>query len=351
MGSDPLALRTSIHWHGMRQLGSNLHDGVNGVTECPIPPNGGKRVYSFLATQYGTGWYHSHFSAQYGNGVVGSIQIYGPASLPYDIDLGVFPVTDYYYATADDIVESTKNNGPPASDNVLFNGTNIHPITGAGAYAKVKLTRGKRHLLRLINPSVDNHFTLSLVGHTMTIVAADLVPVNSFTTDSVFLGVGQRYDVTIDASQNVDNYWFNVTFGGNQLCGLSNNEYPAAIFSYEGAPDALPTNKGVPPPDSKCLDSLDLSPVVTRTVPTSSFSPDADNSLDVHLGSSPDQAFVWQINSHAINVNWEQPIAQNVMDNNMTFPDEQNIIRLDSVNEVRCISIRFLGCSLTNGRA
>jgi FtsP/CotA-like multicopper oxidase with cupredoxin domain len=25
---------TSIHWHGMRQLNSNIQDGVNGITEC-----------------------------------------------------------------------------------------------------------------------------------------------------------------------------------------------------------------------------------------------------------------------------------------------------------------------------
>lgn len=44
---------TGIHWHGMRQLGSNQEDGVNGITECPIVP-GQSRTYRFKATQYGT---------------------------------------------------------------------------------------------------------------------------------------------------------------------------------------------------------------------------------------------------------------------------------------------------------
>jgi hypothetical protein len=30
-------------------------------------------TYSFIAQQYGTTWYHSHFTAQYGNGVIGSV--------------------------------------------------------------------------------------------------------------------------------------------------------------------------------------------------------------------------------------------------------------------------------------
>jgi FtsP/CotA-like multicopper oxidase with cupredoxin domain len=128
----------------MHQKDTNLHDGANGVTECPIPPKGGRRVYRFRAQQYGTSWYHSHFSAQYGNGVVGTIQINGPASLPYDIDLGVFPLMDWYYRSADELVHYTMNNGAPFSDNVLFNGTAKHPVTGAGQYANVTLTPGRR---------------------------------------------------------------------------------------------------------------------------------------------------------------------------------------------------------------
>lgn len=44
---------TGVHWHGLRQLGSNEMDGTNGLTECPIIP-GGTKVYRFKATQYGT---------------------------------------------------------------------------------------------------------------------------------------------------------------------------------------------------------------------------------------------------------------------------------------------------------
>ncbi|EJD43440.1 hypothetical protein AURDEDRAFT_66659 [Auricularia subglabra TFB-10046 SS5] len=45
--------RTSIHWHGIRQLHNNINDGVNGVTECPLAPDDTK-VYRFVAEQYGT---------------------------------------------------------------------------------------------------------------------------------------------------------------------------------------------------------------------------------------------------------------------------------------------------------
>lgn len=60
----------------------------------------------------------SHFSVQYGNGIVGPIQIDGPASLPYDIDLGPLLLSDYYYKGADEI--AFVGGAPPASDNVLY---------------------------------------------------------------------------------------------------------------------------------------------------------------------------------------------------------------------------------------
>lgn len=125
----------------------------NSVTECPIPPNGGERQYTFVARQYGSAWYHSHFSAQYGNGIIGAVQVDGPASTPYDIDLGPMILTDYYHDTADNLVHYTETNGAPPSDNVLFNGHTVNPSTGDGEYEKVTLTPGKRHRLRLINTS------------------------------------------------------------------------------------------------------------------------------------------------------------------------------------------------------
>lgn len=84
---------TSMHWHGIRQLNTNDQDGVNGLTECPLPP-GQTRTYMWQATQYGTTWYHSHFSAQYGDGVLGPIVINGPTSAGYDFDMGPTTISE-----------------------------------------------------------------------------------------------------------------------------------------------------------------------------------------------------------------------------------------------------------------
>jgi hypothetical protein len=71
---------TGVHWHGVRQWHSTGYDGVGGVTECPIAP-GDSKTYYFQVTQFGSSWYHSHYSSQYGDGIVGPIVFDGPASV------------------------------------------------------------------------------------------------------------------------------------------------------------------------------------------------------------------------------------------------------------------------------
>ena len=95
---------TALHWHGLLQketyvsrakslycsnfwVCSPYYDGVPSVQQCPIAPQK-SFSYSFQADLYGTSWYHSHYSAQYGGGAFGPMIVYGPSSASYDIDLG-----------------------------------------------------------------------------------------------------------------------------------------------------------------------------------------------------------------------------------------------------------------------
>jgi len=62
-------------------------DGTPGISQCPIAP-GATFTYRIRAELYGTSWWHSHYSAQYIDGLVGPIVIHGPKSTDYDIDVG-----------------------------------------------------------------------------------------------------------------------------------------------------------------------------------------------------------------------------------------------------------------------
>lgn len=163
--------------------------------EGPLAP-GKSKTYTFNLTQHGTTWYHSHLSAQYGDGILGALVINGPATSNYDIDLGSYTVTDWYYQTAfveSDIANINFNNptpsGPLPGDNILVNGTNKN-ASGGGAYGKVSIVKGKKYLLRLINTSMDAAIRVSLDGHPFTVVSADLVPIVPYPADWVLIGIG-----------------------------------------------------------------------------------------------------------------------------------------------------------------
>ncbi|RHZ77761.1 hypothetical protein Glove_173g17 [Diversispora epigaea] len=65
----------TIHWHGIFQRKTNWYDGVPGQTQCPIP-DGISFTYNFTLDQSGTYWYHSHFLAQYVDGLVGPLIVH-----------------------------------------------------------------------------------------------------------------------------------------------------------------------------------------------------------------------------------------------------------------------------------
>lgn len=78
---------TAIHWHGLLQQGTPWEDGSPGISQCPIAPSK-SLTYEFIADLFGTSWYHSHYSAQYADGVTGPIVVHGPTQAQYDIDVG-----------------------------------------------------------------------------------------------------------------------------------------------------------------------------------------------------------------------------------------------------------------------
>lgn len=114
---------TTIHWHGIRQNGTMEMDGVNGVTQCPIAPND-TFTYEFRALQYGSSWYHSHYSLQYADGLAGPITIFGPSSAHYDEAKDPILITDWNHRSAFQEWERELTGVPtrPQMNSILMNG-------------------------------------------------------------------------------------------------------------------------------------------------------------------------------------------------------------------------------------
>lgn len=317
---------TSIHWHGMRQLHSNQMDGTNGITECPIAP-GQTRTYTFKATEYGTSWYHSHYSVQYSEGAVGPIIINGPTSANWDIDLGALPMTDWFHEPVFEILASQPQ-APPTSQSLLVNGSAVY--NGQGKYSTTTLTPGKKHLLRLVNTGINEYLHVSLDNHPFTVVASDFVPVKPFSTTELILGVGQRYDVIIEANQTVGNYWFRIGTGGGQCDGpndqFSNGQTEGAIFSYQGAASGNPTSSAYGL-TTGCGDSTGLTPVVSFTIPSPSSAP---TELDLTLDQTG--GVFWKVNNQSIDIDWTKPTLNYVVNGTYTLPVQDNGLTISNAN-------------------
>ncbi|KAL1646837.1 laccase, multicopper oxidase, benzenediol:oxygen oxidorectuctase [Diplodia intermedia] len=326
---------TSFHWHGIRQLGSCQMDGANGVTECPIPP-GKSFTYKFQATQYGTTWYHSHHSAQYGDGIAGAIVINGPATANYDVDLGPVALTETYDETA-----WTKNwlalhvAAPPQPINILFNGSMVN-TAGGGKYNTITVTKGKTYRLRLINMSVDTFFVFSMDGHQFQIITSDLVPVHPYNATSIMMGIGQRYDIVFTADQPASNYWMRAEIAdcSNNLLKGSSSVVLGGILNYDGFDKTdLPVSSSSTIETSACANEpyTKLIPWWETTVPKDQFAASLEG-IDLTFNGAAtveNQTVVqWYLNDSAMNVDWGRPTLQYFADGDTNYTDSMNVFQM-----------------------
>ncbi|OBT60652.1 hypothetical protein VE03_09932 [Pseudogymnoascus sp. 23342-1-I1] len=223
--TNELSEPTSIHWHGMFQYGSNWMDGTSGITQCPIPP-GRSFVYDFLIDgQYGTYWYHAHFSTQYTDGMVGPLIIHAPeeakAREEYDHD-EVIMLQDWYHDLSKDLLPaylaSGNENKEPTPDNGLIQGTNTFNCSlydessnrtceTNSTNAVFGVTQGSRYRYRLINVGAFAGFHFSVDNHTITVIEADATTVEPVEVHRLSINIAQRYSVIVSANQPEANYF------------------------------------------------------------------------------------------------------------------------------------------------
>ncbi|RMZ79532.1 hypothetical protein DV737_g3373, partial [Chaetothyriales sp. CBS 132003] len=280
--------------------------------------------------------------AQYSDGVVGTIIVDGPATANYDVDLGTYPITDWYYTPSSKLGPLIQHDvfpaGPPPGDNILINGTNVNAVDShnPGEYSRVKLTKDTSYRLRIINTATNDNFKIGLDGHLIQVISADFVPIKPFYTDWLFIAIGQRYDIVIHANEIVASYWFHVV--PQDGCSSNLNTNALAIFEYEGADSDTPPNedRNNAPPTSDCADPNDLLvPFVKLDVPENGKIPDSA-SLDVGFTVTQDSNQVtnvqWPLNFSSMQVTWQNPTLQRVLDSNFDFARDMNVITLPQAN-------------------
>ena len=185
---------TMIHWHGIRL--PNAMDGVNVLTQDAVIP-GGSFDYRFAVPDAGTFWYHSHYLSldQVSRGMFGPLIVeeLDPPEVDRDITIQLF-----------DILTDTEGN----FDRTFYPS---HYTTEGRlgdvmmAFSSSSQTRvGERLRLRVINPSVDRVFKITLQGMSGVVVALDGMPlVAPQLLGDMVLAPGQRVDVIGDVDADV----------------------------------------------------------------------------------------------------------------------------------------------------
>lgn len=184
-----------VHWHGIRQFQSFQHDGVNGITECPIAP-GDTFTYRFRALQYGSAWYHSHYSLQYGDGLLGPMTIYGPSTANFDDDEAFRPLllTDWNHRSVfEDWPIMMESGAAPEMTNILINGTGQFGWEKHPQKYTLFLDARKAHMLILVNTAVDTTFVFSIDHHLLEVIEMDFVPIKPYNTTNLKIGIGRFY--------------------------------------------------------------------------------------------------------------------------------------------------------------
>ncbi|WP_176508643.1 MULTISPECIES: copper resistance system multicopper oxidase [Pseudomonas] len=225
---------TSIHWHGIL-LPANM-DGVPGLSFAGIAP-GGEYLYQFTLRQSGTYWYHSHSGLQEQAGVYGAIVIEPRAPEPHAYQRDhVLLFSDwsdqapeallatlkkqsdafnYHKRTLGDFVTDVADNGWGATVDerlawarMRMSPTDLADISAAsytyllngqppGGNFTCLFQPGETVRLRLINASAMTYFDFRIPGLTLTVIAADGLPVTPVTVDELRIAVAETYDVLV----------------------------------------------------------------------------------------------------------------------------------------------------------
>jgi len=237
---------TTIHWHGLDV--PNAMDGVPGVTQKPVQP-GETFTYEFAARPAGTRWYHTHFDEhrQMDLGLVAPLIIEParPEPLAYDRDVTLVlddwatgtgrpvPSTDAGTAggrgRAGGMMSGMMGDGGMrgmmggrgmggmmggrgmggmmhdaeghAYDVMTINGK-AYPAT-----EPLRVKKGERVRLRIINASAEHTHVVRLAGHRLAVTHTDGNALDaSVEVDAVPIAPAERYDVMVTA--NRPGAWF-----------------------------------------------------------------------------------------------------------------------------------------------
>lgn len=207
---------TTIHWHGLALR--NDMDGVPTVTQGAIGSSGGF-TYDFIVPDPGTYWFHPHVGVQLDTGLYAPLIVEDPAEPGNYDDEIVLVLDDWTHGVGpapEEILSDFAANGMGSMSDMTMSsdvspedplGTDtgdvtypLHLINGRQPSAPhvVRSQPGRRLRLRIINAAADTAYRFAIGDHQLTVTHTDGFPVQPVTVDTLIIGMGERYDLTVD---------------------------------------------------------------------------------------------------------------------------------------------------------
>lgn len=147
---------------------------------------------------------------------------------------------------------------------------------------------------------------------------------------------GQRYEVIINATEEVGNYWLRVGTGGRCDGPNANAANIKSIFRYDGAGSGEPNSTAATPLTVGCYDEQDVVPYSKTNVPqdtpeelVTGFNP--NYTADVRSSNGLVQ---WLINGIPMAIDLDYPTLQAVVDGNDTFAPSRHVLEVTEKNNV-----------------
>ncbi|MFD2092330.1 multicopper oxidase family protein [Blastococcus deserti] len=192
---------TTVHWHGLAP--PNAMDGVPGVTQDPVAPGAGF-AYEFETPIPGSFMYHAHVGVQLDRGLYGPL-IVEPRheELSYDREYTLM-LDDWRDGMDAHAGHEPAGADPDPADAVSFGGRAYPLLLVNGRPPEdppvLEARPGDRVRLRVMNIAADTGFRVAVAGHRLTVTHTDGMPVEPVTVDALRLGMGERYDVLLEAA-------------------------------------------------------------------------------------------------------------------------------------------------------
>ena len=228
-----LPVETTIHWHGVRV--PNPMDGVAGVTQPPVPPDG-HFVYEFVPKDAGTFWFHPHIrsSEQVERGLFGVLVVEDREPPPYARDV-VWVVDDWRLGQDGQIDPNFNTPHDLAHDGRWGNVVTVNGRTGA----ELVVQPGERLRLRLVNTANGRVFRLDWAGLDARVIAVDGMYAREPVDPAGFeLSPGNRIDLDVRIPASGDGRWV-------VMDRFTRNPFPVATIRAAGEPRVTPD---FPPP-------------------------------------------------------------------------------------------------------